>query len=319
MLPVSNELKIKLKQVNQSLREAFSFSDLDQKNIRQRLNQIGRFRKITKWESQRLKEWLDERTLVGVDGSVNSIPGNQMRTLSIFQALAKGLKKDEEKWAADVYTPLLEQRAHGQEGQAAREARERGALLSELELKVAQEAVDEWRPRVLMMDGSLVHFMMDHLEAWTRLVSRVEKQQVLIVGVTEEIQSYRLVNECFPEYPFWSDRDLLYGVLEDGELFEWKDWSVAGSGLWKMVVRTSKSPQPIGIDGLESQWENRLELAELVYTLTPEQGRGIPYWIDIIDRQVRVTNPLIQAVVEQYIDPEIRHRILHVKREERNL
>ena len=55
----------------------------------------------------------------------------------------------------------------------------------------------------------------------------------------------------------------------------------------------------------------------MIYTLTPEQGRGIPYWLDIVDNQVRVTNPLVQTLVEQYIDPEIRHRILMLKRNDR--
>ncbi len=319
LLPVSEELKTKLKEVNQSLREAFSLSPFDRQKIRHRLEQIGYFRTLTKWDHQELRDWMHEKTLVGVDGSVNSISGNQVRTLSIFQALAKGLKEHEEKWAADVHTPLLEQREHRKDGQAAREARERGTILSELELKVAQEAVLEWSPKLVMMDGSLIHFLIDHLEAWSRLVQLVEQRHVLMVGVAEEIQSYRLVNEYFPEYPFWSDRELFYGVLEEGEMFEWEDWSVAGSGLWKMVIRTSKHPLPIGLDGLESQKEERFQIADLVYTLTPERGRGIPYWLDIVDSQVRVTNPLIQTMVEQYIDPEIRHRILQLKRDERTI
>lgn len=319
LLPVSEELKVKLKQVNKSLKEAFSLTPFDRQMVRRRLEQIGHFQSVTKWSSQQLKNWMKEKTLVGVDGSVNSIPGNQVRTLSLFQALAKGLKENEEKWAADVHTPLLEQRDHKKEGQAARDARERGTLLSELELKVAQEAVHEWSPKLVMMDGSLIHFLIDHVEEWFRLVHLVEQHRVLIIGVAEEIQSYRLVQEYFPEYPYWSDRELFYGVLEEGEIFEWEDWSVAGSGLWKMVMRTSKNPQPIGLDGLESQQEERFRLAGLVYTLTPEQGRGIPYWLDIVDSQVRVTNPLIQTMVEQYIDPEIRHRILQLKRQERTI
>lgn len=319
MLPVSEDLKQKLRQVNQSLKKAFSPHSLDRKKIRERLAQIGHFRRLDKWSNDELKEWLAEKTLVGVDGSVNSIPGNQTRTLSIFQALAKGLKKGEEKWTADVYTPLLDREHPGDEGQAARDARERGTLLSELELTVAKQAVKDWKPKLLLMDGSLVHYMIDQAKSWAELVRLVEQENVLIVGVAEEIQSNRLVNELFPEHATWSDRDLLYGVLELGEIFEWEEWSVAGSGLWKMVMRTSKSPLPIGIDGLDSQQDARYRLASLIYTLTPEQGRGIPYWLDIVDNQVRVTNPLMQTLVEQYIDPEIRHRILMLKRNDRTI
>lgn len=318
MLPVSEELKEKLRQVNQSLKEAFPFSSYDKQMIRQRLAQIGKFQTLTKWTDAKLKKWLAGQTLVGVDGSVNSLPGNQTRTLSMFQALAKGLHQSQEKWAADVHTPLLEEQTNDT-GQRAREARERGTLLSELEIRVAGEAVTDFDPKVVLMDGSLVHFLIDHPKSWASFVELVEQQDVLIVGAAEEIQSYRLVGELFPEYPNWSDRDLLYGILEIGELFEWKDWSVAGSGLWKMAMRTAKSPQPIGIDGLISQRTARFELATLLYTLTPIQGRGIPYWLDIVDNQVRVTNPLIQTIVEQYIDPDIRHRILKLKRSERSI
>ena len=319
LFSVSEELKKKLQQVNRSLKEFYSISTFDKEKIRQRLSQIGNFRVIPKWSSQQIKNWLQEKTMVGVDGSVNSISGDQVRTLSIFQALAKGLKEKEEKWAADVHTPLLEERTNREKGQAARDARERRKILSELELKVAQEAVQEWSPKLVMMDGSLAHFFIDHLEEWARLVHYAEQQQVILIGVAEEIQSYRLVDEHFPEYPYWSDRELLYGVLKEGEVFEWQDWGVAGSGLWKMVMRTSRNPQPIGLDGLLSQQEERFQLAGLIYALTPEQGRGVPYWLDIVDRQVRVTNPLVQTMVEQYIDPEVRYRILQLKREERTI
>lgn len=137
LLPVSDELKEKLKKMNQSLKKEFPLSSLDRQKIRQRLTQIGEFRTLQKWEDQQFKKWLNGKTLVGVDGSVNSIQGNEMRTLSVFQALAKGLRAGEEKWSADVYTPLLDKKEQMEAGQAAREARERRALLSELELKVA--------------------------------------------------------------------------------------------------------------------------------------------------------------------------------------
>lgn len=319
LFPVSEELKRRLQQVNRSLKEFYSLSTFDKQKIRQRLAEIGHLRKIPKWSSGQIREWLKEKTLVGVDGSVNSISGDQVRTLSIFQALAKGLKKQEEKWAADVYTPLLEERGHREKGQAARDARERGKILSELELRVAQEAVQAWSPKVVMMDGSLAHFFIDHPDEWAQLVRLAEQQKVILIGIAEEIQSYRLVDEFFPEYPYWSDRELFYGVLEEGEIFEWEDWGVAGSGLWKMVMRTSRNPQPIGLDGLVSQQDERFQLAGFIYALTPERGRGIPYWLDIVDRQVRVTNPLVQTMVEQYIDPEIRYRLLQLKREERTL
>ncbi|MBA4495836.1 DNA double-strand break repair nuclease NurA [Paenactinomyces guangxiensis] len=316
MLPVSEELKIKLKKLNQSLRSTFPVSAFDEGYIRERLSKIGVFYQIEKWQDRELKDWLKDQTLVGVDGSVNSTRGTQTRTLSVFQALAKGTR-GEEKWAADVYTPLLGEDGEAEDGQAAREAKKRGAMLSRLEMEVTERAIQEWTPKVILLDGSLLHFYIDDAECWERVARTAENQGVLLAGVSEEIGTSGLVRELFPEYPSWSDRDLLYGVLRVGEAFEWRDWSPAGSRMWKMAFRSSKSPQPVGLDGLESQQEKRFDLARLVYTLTPEQGRGIPFWLDIVDNQVRVTDPLVQTMVEQYIDADLRHRLLVPKRNER--
>ncbi len=316
MLPVSDELKGKLKQVNQSLKEAYPASAFDEQRIREKLGQIGTFYQIEKWEEGKMRDWLKGQTLVGVDGSVNSTRGTQKRTLSVFQALAKGTR-GEEKWAANVYTPLLDDNGEPEEGQEAREARKRGAILSRLEMDVTVQAITEWAPGVVMLDGSLLHFYIEDPTKWKQVAQTAEKKGSLLIGVSEEIGTRGLARELFPEYPVWSDRDLLYGVLRVGEAFEWQDWSPSGSGMWKMAFRSSKSPQPIGLDGLVSQQEVRLDLVRLVYSLTPEQGRGIPFWLDIVDNQVRVTDALVQMMVDQYIDPELRHRLLIPKRSER--
>jgi len=315
LLSVSEELKQKLKKLNQSLRQTYPLAEFDEGVIRQRLQEIGVFHRMEKWPKIQWDEWLEGRTLVGVDGSVNSTKGSAMRTLSVFQALAKGTK-GEEKWLADVYTPLLEEE-NEEEGQAAREARKRGSILSKLEMQVAIEAIIEWRPKAILLDGSLLHYHIDDGEIWEELVSLAEERDVLLIGVSEEIGTRRLVRERFPEFPAWSDRDLLYGVLKVGEAFAWEEWSPPGSRMWKMAFRSSKSPLPIGLDGLLSQQDRALELVQLVYSLTPEQGRGIPYWLDIVDNQVRVTDALVDMMVDEYIDADLRHRLFMNKRNER--
>ncbi len=312
MLSVSDEIKRKLEKINESIRKLYPISVLDPVAIRKRLSMFGKFYKIEKWKDEKIKDWLSGKTLVGVDGSVNSTKGLQTRTLSVFQALAKGTK-GEEKWATDVYTPLLEEEGQDQ----ARQAQHRGKLLSRLELEVTQFAIEKWQPKAVMLDGSLFHFYIDHIEDWQKAAKVAEEKGVYLVGVTEEIGSQGLVKEVYPELKGWSDRDLLYGVLEVGEAFEWEDWSPVGSQMWKMALRSSRSPLPIGLDGLEAQKEMRFDLVSLVYTLTPEQGRGIPFWLDIVDNQVRVTDPLVETLVEQYIDPDLRHRIFMPKRNER--
>ncbi|TCS94320.1 DNA double-strand break repair nuclease NurA [Hazenella coriacea] len=315
MLPVSEELKKKLKKLNESLRQLYPTTILNEQEIRRNMSEIGTFYSFSKWENDESKHWMNGRTLVGVDGSVNSTKGSQMRTLSVFQALAKGTL-GEEAWLADVYTPLLNQEIENL-GEAAREAQKRGALLSQLEMGVAEKAIQDWNPRAIMMDGSLLHFYIDDSETWMKLAKYAEEQDVYLIGVSEEISTHGLVRRLYPDYPSWSDRDLLYGVLQVGEAFEWREWSPSGSQMWKMAFRPSLNPLPIGLDGLESQREHCFDLIKLTYSLTPEQGRGIPFWLDIVDNQVRVTDPLVQTMVEQYIDPDLRYRLLEPKRNER--
>jgi hypothetical protein len=171
----------------------------------------------------------------------------------------------------------------------------------------------------VMMDGSLRHFMIDDAEGWSALTAAAEEAGVLLVGVSEEIGTKGLARELFPDRPAWSDRDVLYGVLLKGEAYALEGWSASGNGLWKVVLRAAGSPQPVGIDGLLSQGEHRDDLIRLCRTLTPEQGRGIPLWLDIVDAEVRVTDSLIEAMVEEYIDPDLLHRLLVPKRSERHL
>jgi hypothetical protein len=314
MLPVSIELKNMLKQVNESLREQYPSTFLQPSEIRQRLQEIGEFHSITKCNDQELKKWLGEKSIVGVDGSVNSTKGTEKRVLSVFQALAKATHGGE-KWAANVYTPLLEEEVE-LEQEAARYARKRGAILSTLEMEVSIQAMREWQPKAMIMDGSLLHYRIDDMGKWETVHRVAMEEDVYIVGVAEEIGTSILVKKQFPEYSSWTDRDLLYGVLNVGEVYLLHE-RYSGEKMWKAILRPSNSPIPVGLDGLVGQLEERLALIRLVYTLTPQQGRGIPYWLDIVDNQVRVTNALVQAMVEEYIDEDIRRRILVTKRDER--
>ncbi|MFC4075561.1 DNA double-strand break repair nuclease NurA [Salinithrix halophila] len=320
MLPVSLDLKQKLQETNRELRRMYPPEVFDREKIREGLKEIGAFSPIEKWADDGLRDWLAGGTLVGVDGSVNSTPGSYPHTLSVFQALAKGTR-GEEYWAADLYTPLLdaEEEEEIAEGRLAREAKHRGSLLASLEIGAAMEAISRWRPRVVMMDGSLLHFLIDDAAMWEKLASTAIEKGVLLVGVSEEIGTKSLARRLFPGQSTYSDRDLLFGALRSGEAYLSPEMNPAGTGLWKAILSSSRNPQPVGIDGLAAQEEFRDDLIRLVHTLTPAQGRGVPLWLDIVDKEVRVTDALVHAMVEQYIDPDLRHRLLHPKRKERHL
>ncbi len=314
MLPVSVELKEKLKQVNQALRVQYSTSLLQPNEIRQKLEEVGKFEQVAKLTDQQIKDWLAKKCIVGVDGSVNSTKGTEKRVLSVFQALAKS-STGGEKWAADVYTPLLEEQVE-REQEPARHARKRAAILSTLEMEVAIQAMREWKPKAMLLDGSLLHYQIDDMGKWETVQRVAMEEGVFLVGVTEEMGTSTLVKELYPTYSGWTDRDLLYGVLKVGEVYL-PDERHFGGKMWRAIFRPTDSPVPIGLDGLIGQLVERLPLIQLVYTLTPRQGRGIPYWLDIVDNQVRVTNALVQTMVEEYIDEDLHRRLLSTKRDER--
>lgn len=314
MLPVSVELKNKLKEMNKSLRKQFPSQYYQPSEIRQKLQKAGRFHCFDKFPKNELDSLLENKSIVGVDGSVNSTKGTEKRVLSVFQALAKATRGGE-KWSADVYTPLLEEEIE-KEQEPARHARKRGALLSNLEMEVAIQAMREWKPKAMLMDGSLLHYHIDDMGKWETVQRVALEEQVSVIGIAEEMGASTLVHELFPEYKGWTDRDLLYGVLDVGEAFL-LDERYFGGKMWRAVFRPSDSPVPIGLDGIMGQLDEQVNLIRLVYTLTPRQGRGIPYWLDIVDNQVRVTNALVQTMVEEYIDEDLRRRLLTTKRDER--
>jgi hypothetical protein len=82
-------------------------------------------------------------------------------------------------------------------------------------------------------------------------------------------------------------------------------------------LRSARDPGVIGLDILKEQQTNLKQLANLVYTLTPEDSRGIPIWLDIVDEQVKITNKMMEALVDSYLDPKLKQRLFYSKRNER--
>ena len=87
------------------------------------------------------------------------------------------------------------------------------------------------------------------------------------------------------------------------------------AGLQSVWVRFGLDPQMTGYDMLEEQAEQKWEIARILAALTPKDGRGIPLWLDHIDREIRLTDQLVEALVEQYMDTELQQRLLKKKRQ----
>ncbi len=105
--------------------------------------------------------------------------------------------------------------------------------------------------------------------------------------------------------------------MEVGEILE------VAPGLFKEGFRTcfmraSVDPKPIGIDLLEEQQGYLKEVVDLVYTLTPSDGRGIPLWLDIIDENVRISDEVMKGLLNKYLGEEYVE-FLMPKREKRQI
>ena len=92
-----------------------------------------------------------------------------------------------------------------------------------------------------------------------------------------------------------------------------------GEGFSSAFIRTSNFPGVVGIDILDVQ-ENYLRfVSRLVYSLTPINSRGIPLWLDIVDKDVRITDELIKASLESYLDRDLYERFFVSERDKRTL
>jgi hypothetical protein len=329
MLEISEKVKESLKSTNQQLRKKYSTKDsLDIKNLRKIIQEeLNELVKLAKMSEQNSQEWLANKTIVGVDGSVNKIGGNYPHHIYLLQALAKSITK-EDVLESELFCPLLkasrkeinnfikEQQKKGIKIHAQESATKiKISKLAELELEVALKAIGKWHPKLIMLDGSLIRYRIESEDKWKDLKEMAIKEEVLLLGVIEEIGTRevgkRLV-ENLGELDYY-DRELLFGVLDVGEMLELE----FKSGFKTAFLRSSRDPQVIGIDVLKEQQQDLKKMADLVYTLTPIDGRGIPLWLDIVDNEVRISDKMMESLVETYLDPDLKRRLFYSKRNDR--
>ncbi len=140
----------------------------------------------------------------------------------------------------------------------------------------------------------------------------MKKKGIILIGVIKDIKT-NVIGEALKRdksleiEEIFYDRELLYGKLQYGEaIFIYEDISKkTKEGFYSLFMRSSKAPTVIGMDILDSQKEYLEEMARLVLTLTPEDSRGVPLWIDIVDAEVKIPDKMIRGLLESYINREI--------------
>lgn len=310
-----NQFEEKIKTINSNLRNKykkyFSISNEEfRKSLEENVGEVENFEKLSQKELEKIDD------LVGVDGSVNRCGGAYPHYIEMFQGLAKSTKY-EEVYVSDIYTPTLNDSFEIEE--------KREKLLATIEIESALEYIKKRKPQVLMMDGGFIRYKINCPEHFKDLREICQKQNIILFGVIKDIKTGILARALSLDRSIY-DRELLFNRFKIGQALLIKNEvnkkyieKGLGEGFSSAFIRTSNFPGVVGIDILDVQ-ENYLRfVSRLVYSLTPINSRGIPLWLDIVDKDVRITDELIKASLESYLDRDLYERFFVSERDKRTL
>ena len=330
MYSINEELKEKIRYLNRVLSNKYEqVLSLDKKFFREFINKnIGVIKKIEKLTKDELAYFSNKGGILGVDGSNNRMGGAYPHFIEIYQGLAKStLYKDKPIYTTDFYTPLFSEREDSAlENTMEGEETIRNRKLSTTEVEAALEGIHRFNPYAVIMDGSLIRYNIECFDRWMELRRECEEKDIILIGVIKDIKTSIIgdvlkkekslsIEECF------HDRELLYGLLEYGEMVPIQAGVTkkTNEGFSSLFMRSSQAPNVIGMDILDSQKEYLEEMARLVLTLTPKDGRGVPLWIDIVDSEVKIPDKMIRGLLESYLDRDILEMLFISERDKRTM
>lgn len=330
MININEGLKDKVTYLNKVLLDKYKdVLSLDRSFFRKFIGEnVGPIAKLEKLTKEELSYLAEKGGILGVDGSNNRMGGAYPHFVEIYQGLAKStIYKDKPIYKTDFYTPLYIEREDspledGMEGEESIRKRK----LSAIEVEAALEGIRELKPYAVIMDGSLIRYDIECFDRWMELRKECEDRNIILIGVIKDIKTSIIgdllmadksleVKECF------YDRELLYGFLEYGEIIPiyGEATKKTAEGFSSLFMRSSQAPTVIGMDILDSQKSHLEEMARLVFSLTPEDGRGVPLWIDIVDSEVKIPDQMIRGLLESYLDREILEMFFISERDKRTL
>lgn len=328
MYKINDELKEKVSNLNILLGEKYKdILAVKKVDLRSFINKnVGDIKKIEKLTRDNLSLYEKKGGIVGVDGSNNKVGGAYPHFVEVYQALAKStLYKNEPLTRTDIYTPLYSTQEENPLENTERIIEEnRNIKLSTLEVEVALDSIERYKPYVILMDGGLIRYNIYAQEKWTELRSKCEEKGIILIGVIKDIKT-SIIGDMIKKLDsnireVFYDRELLFGQLDYGEVIIIKDEAnkKEPKGYASAFIRSSLAPSVIGMDILDSQREYIEEMARLVFTLTPENSRGVPLWLDIVDKEVKISDNVLRALMERYMDRGIYERFFVSERDKRS-
>ncbi|MFQ8697747.1 MAG: DNA double-strand break repair nuclease NurA [Peptoniphilus harei] len=309
------DLEGQLKEVNTNLKNKYDFIfNLDKDAFRKELtNNVGRLIKMEKFPKEKLSKY--KRT-VGVDGSNNRSGGAFPHYIEIFQGLAKSTDGNE-VYKNRVYTPTLND-IYDDKNLSQK-------YLATIEIETALEYIDEYDFDYLMMDGGFIRYKINCLDLFTELREKCEAKNIILFGVIKDLKTNVIARSLEIDESIY-DREILFNRLNTGEALLIRNEinkkfikDGLGEGFSSAFMRTAKFPGAVGLDILDTQEKYLEEISSLVYTLTPMSSRGVPLWLDIVDKDVKITDEILTTLLEEYLDRDVYERFFISERDKRTL
>lgn len=309
------DLEGQLREVNKNLKDKYDFIfSLDNDTFRKELTEnVGRLIEMEKFPKDKLSKY--KRT-VGVDGSNNRSGGAFPHFIEIFQGLAKSTDGNE-VYKNKVYTPTLndiyEDKNLSQK------------YLATIEIETALEYINKYDFDYLMMDGGFIRYKINCLDLFTELRETCEAKNIILFGVIKDLKTNVIARSLEIDESIY-DREILFNRLKTGEAVLIRNEinkkfikDGLGEGFSSAFMRTSKFPGAVGLDILDTQEKYLEEISNLIYTLTPMSSRGVPLWLDIVDKDVKITDEILTTLLEEYLDRDVYERFFISERDKRSL
>lgn len=321
---IDKDIVLYLQKFNDKLNSKH-FNFFDKELIYQKLSNKGQFKKASRLSPQELQLLTANRTITAVDGSRLEYGSFYPYYIAFMRTLACSTGQSEIT-ESQMITPLDNEvnelvenlaKSNRVSNEEAWKLYLKNAL-AQLELKNAVRAVKKYQPYMLMLDGGFLLF--DRFPEWELLCAECLNSNTILVGIIEEVAT----SEVAPMIGIESsnrhrvyDREILFGLLAKGEYLHFYPENKIKKDYATVFARLSTSPQAIACDFIAQQESHIEDAMNLLITLTPVNGQGIPSWLQLVDAQVRLRKKEMDRILYTCLDSDIIERYFIPNRERR--
>ncbi len=190
--------------------------------------------------------------------------------------------------------------------------------LAQMELRTVLELSKGLVPHMILLDGGFLLF--DKFPEWQTLVAECLNNNIILVGVIEEVATAELapmLNINLAKRARVYDREIIFGLFSQGEYFKFYPENKIKKDYATVFARLSTLPQAIACDFLGEQESLIIESMDVINSLTPVNGQGIPVWLQLIDAKVRLKKKDIDRILYTTLDRDIMERYFIPNRKRR--